>query len=239
MTQESMKFIGGMLVAALVGGGLSSAIFPDRVRAQGRQTIVTAEQVNLVNRAGRIRGILSAEDERGAASLTLFDETGQPRSALTVGRDGTPALQIYDRTQVARVVVTIENDQPAIVINGEAGDRAILSTPAGGPTLAFGNRERIRAEVGINRAGAPRLGMFGPTGQPQLSLNISERGEPVVTLRDEAGRSRASLGVVAGATVINLADQQSARVVLGVATDGSASLSFLDAAGKITERVPK
>ena len=91
MTQERVMFVGGMLAAAFVGGGLSSAVFTDRVMAQGSPSAVTTGQVNLVSRAGRIRGILSAEDERGMASLTLYDEAGQMRSALAIGPDGTPA----------------------------------------------------------------------------------------------------------------------------------------------------
>jgi hypothetical protein len=172
--------------------------------------------------------------------VTLFDETGQRRSAaLTVGRDGAPALQLYDRAQAARLVVAVENDQPAVVVSGEAGQRAVLSNLTGSPTLAFQDGEKIRVEVGMARGGTPRVGMFGPNGQPQLSLNVSDQGEPVVTLRDDTGRGRATMGVVSGATVINLADQRSARVVLGVAADGTASLSLLDAAGKVTDRVPK
>jgi len=239
MTQENLKFIGAMLAAAFLGGGLASVVFSDRVSAQAAPTVVTTQHVNLVNQAGRIRGILSAEDERGVASLTFFDEAGQMRSALTIGRDGAPALQLYDRAQAPRVVITVENNQPAVVVTSETGDRAILSTLTGGPTLSFQDKEKFRAEVGMGRGGAPRFAMFGPTGQPQLGLNITEQGDPIVTLRDDAGRGRASLGVVQGATVINLADQKSARVVLGVAADGNATLSFLDPAGKVTERVPK
>ncbi len=240
MTRERVTFIGVMLVAAFIGGGLASVVFSDRVSAQGSPAVVTTQQINLVNRAGRIRGILSAEDERGMMSVTLFDETGQRRSAaFTVGRDGAPALQLYDRAQTTRVALAVENDQPAVVISGEAGQRAILSTLSGSPTLAFQDGERIRAEVGMGRGGTPRVGLFGANGQPQLGLNVSDQSEPVVTLRDDTGRSRATIGVVSGATVINLADQKSARVVLGVATDGTASLSILDAAGKVTDRVPK
>jgi hypothetical protein len=239
MTRDRLTFIGAMLVAAFIGGGVASLVFSDRVSAQASPAVVTTGQINLVSRAGRIRGILSAEDERGLASLTLFDEAGERRSALTVGRDGSPTLQLYDRAQAARLVLAVENDQPALVINGEAGQRAVLSNLTGTPTLAFQDGERVRAEVGMGRGGTPRFGMFGATGQPLLNLNVSDQGEPVVTLRDGTGRSRATMGVVSGATVINLADQKSARVVLGVAADGTASLSLLDAAGKVIERVPK
>src|SRR2546428_10855137 len=55
MTQENLKFIGTMLAAAFFGGGLASAVFSDRVSAQAAPTVVTTQQVNLVNRAGRIR----------------------------------------------------------------------------------------------------------------------------------------------------------------------------------------
>src|SRR5262245_22810864 len=99
MTQHTATFMAGALAAAFVGGGLASVAFSDRVTAQSGPAVVTTPQVNLVNRAGRLRAILSAEDERGMTSLTLFDDQGQRRAALTAEPDGTPALQLFDRAQ--------------------------------------------------------------------------------------------------------------------------------------------
>jgi hypothetical protein len=82
------------------------------------------------------------------------------------------------------------------------------------------------------------VALVGPTGQTQVDLNVGGGGEPVAVFRDAMGRGRVTLGIVSGTTVINLADQQAARVVLGIAADGTATLSFLDENGRLAARVP-
>src|SRR5215510_11575737 len=80
---KMMKTMGGMLMAAFVGGGLASLVFSGGVSAQGSPPVVTAQQINLVNRAGKLRAILAGEDDRGLTSIALFDDAGARRMTLT------------------------------------------------------------------------------------------------------------------------------------------------------------
>ena len=89
--------IAATAVAASAAGGLLSAVLPVRAAAQAPPGIVTTAQVNLVDRAGRLRGVLSAEDERGMASLALFGPDGGPRAVLAAAPDGAPTFELYDR----------------------------------------------------------------------------------------------------------------------------------------------
>jgi len=237
MSRDGLSRIGAMLVTSLLGGGIASLVFAPRlaVSAQAGAGSITTEQITLVDRTGRIRGVLSAEDERGMTSLALFDGTGQRRAVLATGADGAPTLELYDQAQVLRIHAAIQGDAPIVVVNGANDRRAMLSTLTGGPALSFAEGERNLVQLGLGTSGTPGLEMVGPMGQQQLSLIVDGEGQPVVTLRDPNGRSRATVGVVQDATVINLADRTAARVVLGVAPDGSGSLTFLDENGPIYE----
>ena len=238
MSHERMSFAAATMLAAFLGGGVASVLFSDAVGAQPISDIVTTEQVNLVNRSGQLRGILSGEDATGRASMALLDASGQPRAILAVGRDGAPTLQMYDVSQSLRLRLTLQDDAPAIVVNDEDGQQAILGTLNGFPALTFADGDQPRAELAVGDGGLPRLQLLGPTGQPQLSVAVGDLGEPLVTLRDQEGRSRAAFGLIQDAAVINLSDHSATRIVLGINTDGRASLGFLDETGAVEHQVP-
>jgi len=238
MSHERMSLAAAMMLAAFLGGALASVLFSDVVGAQPISDVVTTQQVNLVNRSGQLRGILSGEDESGRVSMALLDESGRQRAVLAAGPDGTPVLQMYDESQSLRLHLTLQDNAPVIVVNDDDGQRAILGTLDGFPALTFAEGEQPRAELAIGNSGLPRLQMLGPTGRPQLTVAVGNEGEPLVTWRDREGRSRAAFGLVQDAAVINLSDRSAARIVMGVNTDGTASLSFLDEAGTVEHQVP-
>jgi len=240
MNRERAVGIGAMVMASCLGGGIVHLVLSprDAVSAQARPGAITTEQVNLVDASGRLRGVLSAEDDRGMASLTLFDTAGRRRAMLATDGEGTPTLELYDQADELRIHAAIQSGAPVIVVNGDNDRRAIIGALTGSPTLSFVDGQLSRAQVGLSARGLPTLEMVGPGGQQQISLMVDGEGQPLMTLRDENGRSRATLGVVQDTTVINLSDDRSARVVLGVAPDGTGSLSFLDGAGAVAHSIP-
>lgn len=240
MNRERTIGIGAMVTASFLGGGLVNFVLSSTgpVNAQARPGIVTTEQVNLVDASGRLRGILSARDEQGMTSLALLDEAGRRRAVLAAGTDGAPSLALYDQDAALRVHAAIQAGAPVLVVNGDNGRRAILGALTGSPTLSFVDGQLNRAQLGFSARGLPNLEMAGPNGQLQASLMVDRDGQPLLTLRDQTGHSRATLGVVADTTVMNLTDGASPRVVLGVAPDGNGTLSFLDADGAVTRAVP-
>lgn len=230
--------IGIVATAIAAAGGLASLVLPARAATQAAPGIVTATQVNLVDRSGRLRGVLSAEDERGMASLALFGPDGGPRAVLAAAPDGAPTFELYDGARTLRVHATIQGTAPIVAVTADGGRQAILSGLSGVPALTLTDGAQARTEVGLTAGGLPGLHLIGPAGQRQVSLTVDREGQALVTVRDAGGRSRASLGVVQGAAVINLSDQARTRVVMGVAPDGRATLSFLDEAGQIVRTMP-
>ncbi len=71
MLRQRGWMIGAMLLASLVGGAASNLFLTARLGAQGTD-VVTASQVNIVDREGRLRAVLAAEDEREMTSLAFY-----------------------------------------------------------------------------------------------------------------------------------------------------------------------
>ena len=238
MRHERVTSIGMLLMSSFLGGAVASAVFAGRLQAQPQSSIVTAEQLNLVDRTGRLRGLLSAEDERGGVSLSLVDAAGEVRALLGVASNGTPQLRLYDEAGASSVAVTVDRSGPVLEISGDPEQVTLLGTPGGSPTLSFLQEGQSRVELGVSSAGAPRLVMFSGTGQRRASMVVGEDGAPLLTLYDDSGYARVRVGVLGGASVINMADENRPRIVLGVAPNGVPGLNFLDEGGQIFHGVP-
>ena len=238
MRHTRVGSIGVMALASFVGGAVADVALAGRVQARAQTPIVTAQQLNLVDRAGRLKAILSAEDERGLASLSLFDASGAVRALLAVAPNGTPQLRLYDEAGSDPFVVTVESGGPVLELRGGSDRAALLGAPNGVPVLSFMQEGQSRVVLGVSSGGAPRFGMFSQTGQPRARMIVGDDGAPLVALYDDQGRGRIRIGVVQGASVINMADETQPRIVLGVASTGEPGLSFYDEGGQIVHQVP-
>ncbi len=238
MRHTRVGSIGVMALASFVGGAVANVALARRVQARAQTPIVTAQQLNLVDGAGRLRAILSAEDERGLVSLSLFDASGAVRALLAVAPNGTPQLRLYDEAGSDPFAVTVESGGPVLELRGGNDRAALLGAPNGVPVLSFLQEGQSRVELGVSSRGAPRFGMFSQTGQQRASMIVGDDGAPWVVLYDDRGRGRVRIGVVQGASVINMADETQPRIVLGVASTGEPSLNFYDEGGQIVHRVP-
>ena len=238
MRHTRVGSIGVMALASFVGGAVAHVALAGRVQAQAQTPIVTAQQLNLVDGAGRLKAILSAKDEQGLVSLSLFDASGAVRALLAVAPNGTPQLRLYDETGSDPFAVTVESGGPVLELRGGSDRAALLAAPSGVPVLSFLQEGQSRVELGVSSRGAPRFGMFSQAGQQRAGMIVGDDGAPLVTLYDDRGHGRVRIGVVQGASVINMADETQPRIVLGVASTGEPSLNFYDEGGEIVHRVP-
>ena len=92
MSWQRGWMIGAMLLASLVGGAASNLVLTARLGAQGGD-VVTASQINIVDREGRLRAVLAGEDERGMTSLAFYGPDGTVRGVVGADPDGTPVLR--------------------------------------------------------------------------------------------------------------------------------------------------
>lgn len=226
-----------MIGASFLGGAAGSLLTNSRVEAQGPD-VVTTTQVNLVDGAGNLRGILAGSDESGRAALALFDEAGQPRSVVGVQADGTPVLQLHGAGGETRLLASVQGEDTVLIVGQDGAGQAVMADVQGSPILSLSDRGRSRLQLHLSVDGWPRVALSDAAGNVGASLGVSGDDRPELRLAAE-GRQRALLTVAEGATVLNLSDTSGIRMVAGVAADGNPSVTFLDAAGEVTAQLPQ
>ena len=234
--------MGRLLAAAMVGasflGGVAGSLLTNsRVDAQGPD-VVTTTQVNLVDGAGNLRGILAGSDESGRAALALFDEAGRPRSLVGVQADGTPVLQLHGAGGETRLLASVQGEDTVLIVGQDGVGQAVLADVQGSPIVSLSDRGRSRLQLQLGVDGWPRIALSDAAGNEGASLSVSGEDRPELRLATE-GRQRALLTVAQGATVLNLSDAAGIRMVAGVAADGNPSVTFLDGAGEVTAQLPQ
>ena len=227
---ERLGMIGAMLAASFVGGAVAHLSMAGGVQAQGGGGVLTATQVNLVDGAGRLRGVLAGSDPGGLASITLYDQAGQARSTFGVEPDGTPLIQLHGPGGETRLRATVQGNDALIVVGPEAEGQGLFGAVQGRPIVTLGDGARSRLQLHLTAEGLPRLALADDTGQEAASLAVGSDDMPLLAL-SAANRRRAVLTTVGDATVLNLGGATGTRLVAGVADDGAPSIVFLDGQG--------
>ena len=228
--------VGAMLAASLVGGAVSNALLTARLDAQGAG-VVTASQVNIVDGSGRLRAILSGDDERGMASLAFYGPDGAFRGLVGIDADGHPVLRFTDPGGATRILARVGQEDGMVTVGDETARHALVGSQAGTPFLALSDGRRIPMQLTLGGEGQPRVNLFNRRGQPGIGMIVGADDAPFLSVFDTGGAQRVTLGTVQGATVVNLGDGTRTRMVLGVAENGRASLAFYDDEGGMEREV--
>ena len=227
---ERLWTVVGMLAASFLGGAATHLSMAGGVQAQGAAGVVTATQVNLVDGAGRLRGVLAGSDPGGRASITLYDQAGQIRGTFGVEPDGTPLIQLNGPGGETRLRATVQGNDALVVAGAEAEGQGLFGAVQGRPILTLGDGARSRLQLHLTAEGLPRLTLADGAGQEAASFTVGSDDMPQLAL-SAANRRRAVLTAVGDATVLNLGGATGTRLVAGVAQDGAPSIVFLDGQG--------
>ena len=234
--RDAAVTVGMLVTASFCGGALASLLVGAPAGAQGPQS-VTAAQINLVDAGGTLRGVLSAQDENGQASLALFDAGGGTRARLGIGPDGEPLLELRNAGGQPRLSAGVTGDDPLLVVGDERRTHGVFGSAGGAPLLSFADGRQARMQLQLGQDGRPGVVLAGADGQRSAALSMDSEDAPLVTLY-HAGRPRVTIGVVQEAAVINLNGAGQSRVVMGVAADGHPSVTLFDDAGEVMAALP-
>jgi hypothetical protein len=148
---------------------------------------------------GDVRGVR----ELRASRFTLVDRHGNPRAALSVGDDGSPAIHLFDPGEQPRMTLSLEASGAANLklLDTDGDVRVWVSvSPNGAPSLYLRGTSRYadggtgHAELAIDEHGCPALSLCDTGGQPRLLLGLDERaGTPRLSLSSAEGDLRALL----------------------------------------------
>ena len=227
---------GMLLAAAFCGGALASLLLGIPAGAQGTDAVTTS-QVNLVDAGGALRGVLSARDERGQASLAFYDADGQTRARFGVDPQGDPEIELRNPAGQARLAAGVTGEDALLIVGDEREAHGVLGAAAGVPLLSFGDGRQARMQLQMAEDGRPSVVLAGADGQRSAALSMDGEDAPLLTLY-HAGRQRVTLGVVQEAAVINVSGPGQSRVVVGVAADGFPSVTLYDDAGEAVGSIP-
>ena len=225
-----LSFLGGVCGGALVTW---SAV---TVRAQGAQ-VVTATQVNVVNPDGRLRAVLAGQDERRMASLSFYDAAGQVRGIIGIDEAEMPLVRLLDQAGQSRLSALVQDGDGLVIAGDQAAQSGMFGTAGGSPLLSFFEAGRNRVRLQLAQDGLPSLRLFDGEGRQSIGMTVGPSASPLMTLHDQ-GQLRAAFGVQEQAALLNLADTQRVRLVIGVAQDGHPSVGFLSETGQLVQELP-
>ena len=124
-----------VMLAAIAAGLwvliLRPVFTPGDVRAAvkaGVPKVVRAQRFEVVDSKGKRRASLSLGAD-GSPALNLLDKHGKARAALSVGADGSPALALFDKDRKVRAVLALLPDgRPLLAVHDKDG-RVLWKAP--------------------------------------------------------------------------------------------------------------
>ena len=205
------------LTTGFLGGRLAAPPAPVAAPVAEAGVVMQAQDFQLVDQAGRVRGRLGV-DEHGAARLTLFGLDGTlPQVSLAATPQGGAELELGDGQRKSAVGLKADQDTRTIALyhegklrlglevqkNGEAAvnlydkDHRLITlglTNQGDPHLTFyGEGQKAALEMVSKKNGDRSLNLLGKNGTPRVVLGLKNDQKAALGLFDPKGKTRAVL----------------------------------------------
>jgi hypothetical protein len=183
----------------LVAGGLfvpivfEATAFRAKAQAGGTVKEIRANNIVLEDANGKVRALLTGEDEEGRPGLALSDENGKTRVWLHVNETG-PTLVMTDETGKPSVWLSVIKSGPVLRLNGEKAKTGfVLSVIKEGPQLGLHYESDMpRAVLSVTSDG-PSLDQRDENDMRRSRLAVTKDG-PALLLFDENGKLRFDAG---------------------------------------------
>jgi hypothetical protein len=211
--QNRMWLVSG-IISALVGlaAGFVGGYLVPRPPAEF-PAIIRAEQFQLVDPAGRVRGQLRL-DEHGQAGVSLFgQDAGMPLVSMEVSPNGDARLRLGDANRQRAVELTTEpQGSQLIALYHNGKPRLGLQLQQNGdPGIRFYDQAKRLISLGLTSQGDPHLTFYGDHQKPALDIVSRKNGDRSLDM---------------------MATNGIPRIVLGLKNDQKAGLGLFDRQGK-------
>ncbi|MDO9530537.1 MAG: hypothetical protein Q7O12_00170 [Deltaproteobacteria bacterium] len=200
------------LTTGFLGGRLAAPPVPVATPAAEAGAVMQAQNFQLVDQAGRVRGRLGVE-AHGAARLTLFGLDGtMPRVSLAATPQGGAELELGD-----------DQHQNAVALKADQSAQ----------NIALYHEGKLRLGLEVQKNGEAAVNLYDK-GNRLITLGLTNQGDPHLTFYGEG--HKAALEMVSkknGDRSLNLLGKNGTpRVVLGLKNDQKAALGLFDPKGK-------
>jgi hypothetical protein len=200
------------LTTGFLGGRLAAPPAPVAAPAPEAGAVMRAQDFQLVDQAGRMRGRLGVEDH-GGARLTLFGLDGSlPRVSLSATPQGVAELELGD---------------------GQHQNAVALKADQGAQNIALYHEGKLRLGLEVQKNGEAAVNLYDK-GNRLISLGLTTQGDPHLTFYGEGHKAALEmLSKKNGDRSLNLLGKNGTpRVVLGLKNDQKAALGLFDQKGK-------
>ena len=171
------------------------------------------------------------------ASLSFYDTAGQVRGVIGIDENEMPLVRLFDQAGQSRLQLLVQDGDGLVIVGDENARSGVFGIAGGSPLLSLFDAGRSRARLQVASDGSPSLRLFDGDGRQSIGLAVGASDAPLMTFHDQ-GHLRAVFGVQEQAAVLNMADAQQVRLVIGVARDGRPSVSFLSENGQLVQELP-
>jgi hypothetical protein len=159
----------------------------DRPLSQG---VVTAEEIRIVDKAGKVRSLMTAAAD-GASNLAFLDVQGKVRAEIGINAAGVAELALYDQEGKQRkphgfaYMFVPPNGGPRLSLIGDAANLTLASDrqagyatlkiePDNNPVLSLEGEDKGAALLTMLQDGSPSLTLYDPEGYRRAALEIKE-----------------------------------------------------------------
>jgi hypothetical protein len=215
MERQPRVILISAVISAVIGFGagfIGGRFAPHPTTPPAPAALIQAQDFQLVDQAGRVRGRLGVE-AHGAARLTLSGPDGTlPRVSLATTPQGGAELELVDAQH-----------QNAVALKADQDAR----------NLALYHEEKLRLGLEVQKNGEAAVNLYGQ-GNRLMSLGLTNQTDPHLTFYGEGHKT--ALEMVSkknGDRSLNLLGKNGTpRVVLGLKNDQKAALGLFDPKGK-------
>ncbi|HEX9580520.1 MAG TPA: hypothetical protein VF970_05380 [Gemmatimonadales bacterium] len=92
---------------------------------------VKTRRLELVDHKGRVRAVLSCEEDSGVPSCTFLDSAGQTRAIIGLSWNDMPQIQLSAVDGTARVALVVRPEGMGMVVLADDQQRTKAITPTG------------------------------------------------------------------------------------------------------------
>lgn len=193
-TKESFPVLVVAIMAGWLGGVLSGQTLSGEMvvaqEATKTNMIVTAEELRIVGKDGKVRTVIGVQAD-GAASLSFFDIRGNVRAEMGLNAAGVSELALYDQEGKQRkpqgfaYMFVLPDGGPRLSLIGDAANLTIASDrlagyatlkiePDDNPVLSLEGEDKGAALLTMVQDGSPSLTLYDPEGYRRAALEIRE-----------------------------------------------------------------
>ena len=137
LQKQSFSVLSIAAIGGLLGGAVANSFLSGSLAFASKQKTLTAQQFEVVDGAGKVRGTLAVSGESGAVALTLLSNSGEPRAVIGAGADGLTSIGLMHQGKLRAELKIAAGGTPDMEMWDDKGNPVFLQPKNTGVTTPF------------------------------------------------------------------------------------------------------